>query len=333
MFEYRINATYFDAEVVSISISIVFSPLHSQSVRPNALQERLGDRVLHYPPSLRSPLHSRSPHPARDSEIKDSLKNSHENSKWKTGDCVISNSALHNTFTSPASSSSANVTSKRPNIAARCKAVRPCTTRLANLRLHQRMTHKKTSGVENWMHPQIIFKKLLRWYCHYHKFFSLLIVIAYRYFSLHQWFSLIIMLLSRASSLVTREFLPRRGNVLILDAVAPVTDNSGEKTGVKLDTVGEGLEATRVTFCNFWWYSLYQNKTLQNHIVCQQKIQNAGIDRKENPQQIHLRKYGRKVSPNIHYGNFRAILIKTIGPTPSILHTWRIGRFSGLQWV
>lgn len=98
--------------------------------------------------------------------------------------------------------------------------------------------------------------------------FSLLIVIAYRYFSLHQWFSLIIMLLSRASSLVTREFLPPRGNVLILDAVAPVTDNSGEKTGVKLDTVGEGLEATRVTFCNFWWYSVYQNKTLQNHIIC-----------------------------------------------------------------
>lgn len=116
--------------------------------------------------------------------------------------------------------------------------------------------------------PKSFFKKLLRWYCHYHKFFSLLIVIAYRYFSLHQWFSLIIMLLSRASSLVTREFLPRRGNVLILDAVAPVTDNSGEKTGVKLDTVGEGLEATRVTFCNFWWYSVYQNKTLQNHIIC-----------------------------------------------------------------
>ena len=80
---YQCDTTYFDAEVVSISISIVFSPLHSQGVRPNALQERVGDRVLHYPPSLRSPLHSRSPHPAHDSEVKDSLKKSHGNNNRK----------------------------------------------------------------------------------------------------------------------------------------------------------------------------------------------------------------------------------------------------------
>lgn len=123
---YQCDTTYFDSEIVSISISMVFSPLHSECVRPNVVQERVGDRVLHYPPSLRSPLHSRSLHPAHDPEVKDSLKNSHGNNKWKhhhwktqpwsslvhqcnvnsfisfqfisTGGCFISNSTLHNTL-------------------------------------------------------------------------------------------------------------------------------------------------------------------------------------------------------------------------------------------
>ena len=98
------------------------------------------------------------------------------------------------------------------------------------------------------------------------------------------------MLLSRASSIVTREFLPRRGNALILDAVAPVTDVSGEKTGsswAQLRRVG-----SHASILQFWRYSVYQNKTLKKHnIICHMlaKIPKCFFRSKgKKTQQIHL---------------------------------------------